>query len=523
MKRRILSALVAAVMALIIAAPAQTALAPKFETPAEYNENDYQKMVSFLETGDAAGVKNGEKLSESYDPEAPDTWTDSAEACLVWSWESTEYRLKKICFNGYDMVGKLDLSYCAKLDEVDLADAHLASIDLTGTNVVCFGTIEKEGAGSLAFIQSEYFGEDYIWLCGAAVAVPNEGAAFIGWFNGEDEYITGELILQAPYADSSGLTAKFTEEGQGYVYNEADCAKLRAFLEIEDAYGVKNGEKLSPDYDPEDPASWKGASWRYSEGELFLRKLTVYGKNLLGRLDLSGCEWLEELICGANGGITEVCVTGCTALTRVSCPYCAVSELELVGCAAMENVSCSGNPLTRLDVSDCPLLRDVSCLNTPIKELDFSQNPLVAFNSITAEGAGSVGVYYIGAPMWAYFAVAYPDDCSGFIGWYNEYGEFVSGETEYCEHQNWNDGSPEREIIARFEDWNAHVPGDANGDGEITMTDALLILRHAMSLYSLPGEAVSVCDINGDGSINAADALLALRAAMGLITLTPPI
>ena len=517
MKRRFFSALTAAAMLLCLVLPVYAAGSMRFLAPGGYNDNDYQKLVSFLETEDAAGVKNGEKLSAAYDPEDPETWTDGAEARLVWTWRSTEFRLKKVFFDGYELVGALDLSSCAELDEVNLADARLDSIALAGTKVLRFGAVEKEGAGSLAFIQAEYMGEDYIWLCGAAVAVPDEGAAFIGWFTEDGDYITSDLMLQAPDANSSNLVARFTEEGQEYGYNEADCAKLRAFLETADAYGVKNGEKLCTDYDPEEPSSWDGVYWRYSEGELFLRKLEFYGKSMHGTLDVSGCAWLEELSCGDNGGITDIDVTNCTALTRVSCPYCAITELELTGCSAIENVYCSNNPLERLDVSDCPLLVWIYCLNTPIRGLDFTQNPRVAFNSITAEGAGSVGVYYVGAPMWAYFAVAYPEDGASFRGWYNEDGEFVSGETEYCESPNWNDGSPEREIVARFEGHEDPVPGDANSDGEVSLTDALLVLRHALSIFDLPESAAAICDMDGSGSITIEDALLILRFALGLV------
>lgn len=62
------------------------------------------------------------------------------------------------------------------------------------------------------------------------------------------------------------------------------------------------------------------------------------------------------------------------------------------------------------------------------------------------------------------------------------------------------------------------VPGDANNDGSVNMTDALLVLRYAMGLVdTLTNEAAA--DVNGDGSINATDALLILRASMGLIEL----
>lgn len=521
MRRRSIAALTAAIMMLAFALPAHVfgASGPRFDTPAGYNGNDYQKMVSFLEIEDEAGIKNGEKLSAGYDPELPETWTDGAGARIEWFEGDSGYRIEKIFFDGSAFVGALDLSGCAMLEEVNMANARLLSIDLTGTDISYFDAINTEGAGRLAYIQTEYSEEDCIWYCGAAVAVPNEGAAFIGWFTADGEYITSDLVLEGARASSPNVTARFTREGEEWTYSTEDCEKLRAFLEIEDAYGIKNGTKLSPDYDPEAPATWSGVEWRYVSGVLYLRKIAAYNKNLYGSLDVSGCVWLESLVCGTNGGITEINVTGCSSLSFLSCSQCAITVLALTGCSSIESIYVSNNPLTSLDAADCPRLKCIHCLNTGIKELDFSNNPRVGFNSIKAEGNGSIGVYYMGAPMWEYIAEAYSEDGAAFLGWYSENGVFITGETSlwYREHLYKN-------VIARFEGGLfSPVPGDANNDGDVTLTDALLVLRHAMSLAELPDEAVPSCDVNSDGMINTLDALLVLREAMGLIVLAPPI
>ncbi len=56
-------------------------------------------------------------------------------------------------------------------------------------------------------------------------------------------------------------------------------------------------------------------------------------------------------------------------------------------------------------------------------------------------------------------------------------------------------------------------PGDANGDGSITMADATIISRMALNLT----ESVPAADFNGDGNINMADATLTARKALNLI------
>ena len=54
--------------------------------------------------------------------------------------------------------------------------------------------------------------------------------------------------------------------------------------------------------------------------------------------------------------------------------------------------------------------------------------------------------------------------------------------------------------------------GDVDGDGNVSMADALTILRMAMDI--LPVENQQIADVDGDGFITSMDALLALRFAM---------
>ena len=59
-----------------------------FATPAGYNDNDYQKLVVFMETVNSSGVKNGEAINPGvYNPEDPATWLYSVE----YPWGTTSY------------------------------------------------------------------------------------------------------------------------------------------------------------------------------------------------------------------------------------------------------------------------------------------------------------------------------------------------------------------------------------------------------------------------------------------------
>lgn len=61
------------------------------------------------------------------------------------------------------------------------------------------------------------------------------------------------------------------------------------------------------------------------------------------------------------------------------------------------------------------------------------------------------------------------------------------------------------------------ISGDVNGDGVIGLEDALLALRHSMSISVLSGDALTAADYDGNGSVSMDDALMILRKAMDLI------
>ena len=61
------------------------------------------------------------------------------------------------------------------------------------------------------------------------------------------------------------------------------------------------------------------------------------------------------------------------------------------------------------------------------------------------------------------------------------------------------------------------VKGDVNGDNQVTLTDAQIVLKVALGITSLTDE--SVADVNGDKQVSLIDAQLVLKAALGIIKL----
>ena len=56
--------------------------------------------------------------------------------------------------------------------------------------------------------------------------------------------------------------------------------------------------------------------------------------------------------------------------------------------------------------------------------------------------------------------------------------------------------------------------GDVNGDGRVSVIDAILICRMSMNLLPLFNQHLA--DMNGDGNIGISDAIIALRISMML-------
>ena len=64
-----------------------------------------------------------------------------------------------------------------------------------------------------------------------------------------------------------------------------------------------------------------------------------------------------------------------------------------------------------------------------------------------------------------------------------------------------------------------YIPGDVDGDGEVSSADARLALRASVNLETLSETAALAADADNDNAITPADARLILRASVGLETL----
>ena len=144
-------------------------------------------------------------------------------------------------------------------------------------------------------------------------------------------------------------------------------------------------------------------------------------------------------------------------------------------------------------------------------EVDLSANTLIAWDSVRSVGHGYIGMDY-GTSIYnqCIYAQAEPD--YSFTRWSNAQGDELSTQGYYC--PTTADGTV---FIAHFEhNPGAPCSGDIDGDGVISVADALKILRAAMGIIQFTSEQAAAADFSGDGIISIADAVYVLRVALGL-------
>lgn len=387
--------------------------------------------------------------------------------------------------------------------------------------------------------------------------------------------IAAVMLLLAHAIPGLALTGSAPKYATPQGYNENDYQKAVAFMETADGDGVKNGEKIvsfyNGYYSPTDPEGW---SWYYYDHEnaiLYLygifwtddperrvSAMNLYGMGLVGELDLSGMTELYEVYCDENE-LASINASGCSMLRAFTCKNCGLTEIDLSGCSVLDLFDCSGNRLTELDASECTYVADIECADNELTsldvsgcgelmwlncsnnclteldisnntilsflccfgnrlgELDLANNPELQFDLIGSEGAGSVGYsnygYIDGDGYWVNVNAAFAEPYPGgeFLGWYSENGALISGNAQL----EFSAANTSR-VIARFSGTGA-IPGDADGDGDVNVADAVLALRCAMGLIQLSGDAEAACDVNSNGEVDVADALLILRFAIGVI------
>ena len=171
-------------------------------------------------------------------------------------------------------------------------------------------------------------------------------------------------------------------------YPEYEYLALVDILEQADANGVKNGYKLNPDYDPEDPDTWVGAS---EDGGWVPQMVSWYydpdtDSNYCGSIDFTDCgmvgtlylaggfEKLEYIDVPGNN-FSELVIDESDWLQRIDVAGSPIGSIDVTGFRGLQSLNVTGCGLTALDISQNGVLRFLYCGDNEIPELDFSNKP----------------------------------------------------------------------------------------------------------------------------------------------------
>ena len=120
------------------------------------------------------------------------------------------------------------------------------------------------------------------------------------------------------------------------------------------------------------------------------------------------------------------------------------------------------------------------------------------------------------------------DLCDGPVAasWDDGHIAYLNGVTYYAGRQITEPGEYTLKVVNGYEEFTTEVSftvvdttpveGDADGDGVVTVSDALLTLRAAAKLHAPTEKVIAAIDLDSDGVITVADALAVLRTAVGL-------
>lgn len=447
---------------------------------------------------------------------------------------------------GYTPVRTIDASNCPRINILALPYTDLVELNLDGASELRLLYVRSTNIGELNLADITYFtrhqnigmdgndrlkslswritqdsGESYSVLSLNAEgnggvgslgyrieAYPHPGAEFVGWYENGELFSTEKVVDLQSLESSRSLTAVF--EGGIELSTEAsiDIHRMRFLFSCYSYNGetpAPQGVIMNPDYDQYDISTWTAVTFS-DTGRIVA--LDFDKLPFAGLIPLRDMTALEVLSVNENM-IEEVRLFNNPALEAI---YANGSSLtDNIDFAQAENlrvVQLNDTMITSIDLSSNPLIEEVLCTNARVNEIHLAAEAFGGVVDLFAVGNG-----YIDIEMTAENGLtitAEPTTGEEFYGWRCEDGTLFSGDA--C--ISLEPGSDYR-LNAVFE--LPTIPGDANGDGVVSIEDALLVMRYALNM--LPEGSVigiALCDMNNDGSIDLIDAAMVTRLAINI-------
>lgn len=458
----------------------------------------------------------------------------------------TEMPNLQVAYLGYTPLKSLDASKCPRLSTLALPFTDLYDLNIDGLTELCLLHVKNTNLSSLdASSCMKFTNQLNLNFCGNDIlkslrwkitkdsgesysvlelnaegnggvgsveyrieAYPHPGAEFVGWYENGELFSTEKVVDLQSLESSRSFTAVFEGGIELSTEASADIHRMRFLFNCYSTNGgglTLQGILMNPDYDQYDISTWTA--------------VTFSDTGRIVALDFDDLPFMGLIL-----------LRDMTALRILSINNNTIEEVRLFNNPSLEAIYANGSSLTtNIDFAQAENLRVVQLNDTMVTSLDLSSNPLIeevlctnaCVNEahLAAEAFGgvvdlfAVGNGYIDIEMTAENGLtitAEPTPGESFYGWRYANGTLLSSEacislepgSDYC-------------LKAMFE--LSAIPGDANGDGAVSVEDALLVIRYALGM--LPeGQniAVEACDINNDGKVDAADAMLIMRLAMNI-------
>ena len=432
-------------MPMQLAAEAMTPLTTRYATPDGYNDHDYQKMVAFFEQTDENGVRNGEKLSENYDPTDPGTWweADGSEIGVEWTVDDDEYRICEIRIgsSSLGMMGNLDVSGCTGLDRLDCSENQLTEINVSGctalTDIDCSNN-------KLTELNVSTNTELYTLRC------------------------YGNQLTELDVSENTWLYELYCFGNELVRIDISGCTDL-------DGLDCSENQLTELDLSGNTYLRWLDCSW-----------------NRITELDLTANSELEALRCSENQ-LTAIDVSANTSLTELNCSGNQLTELDLSENTSVYRLECENNYITFLDLTNNPIAIKTVSAEGPgfigVKTVIHGEYLVPAISAVPAPGSTFCGWYATDGTLISTEAEFVIDREECYYP-YNYIARFTASTPGGI-------GDVDGDGVVRVSDAvlimrcalglieftpEQILCGDVDGDGVIKIADAVMVIRIALGL-----------------------------------------
>lgn len=358
MKKRMFAAFIAVLMALAVmplsltegAAPAE----PARTVPEGYNAHDYNAIVAFLETQSTVdGKTNGEALFEDYDPSDPSSFSE-----IVSSGDEGGYDAHDLAA----IVAFLELDSAVQgkkngqliSEDYDPADPSTFSVTDNGGKASAQPIVFAEDANGRLHLKSVHF-EGNTLANGLAGDIDLSGCAGL-----TDFYWNSQLNHSVDLSDCASLTDVYFDSFGSYTVAAYRCDVSRCTALTDLYYMAANVNSavvgIMSCTSLESYTRWTDGESVDVSGHPTLKELNVYSETGSVSVNANSCTALQTAYLDGPG-IIQAQFDSCTALTEVSAIACRlVWGISLSGCTALQNLYLSDCRLENLYVGSVPYL-----------------------------------------------------------------------------------------------------------------------------------------------------------------------